>query len=110
MFFKDIFAKPHLTIQDQPVKVVRFNGIRRIIYGPLLYQLDMDYTQPLRILEKDIESALLSWSVLNNKKFDFFGENKVCVYSGSHHLDIIEWNKGSLNLLKVEDHQVFEKT
>lgn len=109
MFLKGLFFKPHSTIQEQPIKVVRLKGVRRMIYGPLLYQLDMDYTQPLHILEKDIESALQAWCVLNNKKFDFLGENKVCVYRGSHHLDIIKLNKGSLNLLKVEDHLVSDK-
>lgn len=89
------------------IKIVNLaNGEKRIISGKLVEQLDLDYTQELSQLKKDIEFAL---SVLKRNQSLFenlltFSGKDVFVYQGGHHLDIVDNDKGSLGWLTVEDH------
>lgn len=88
------------------IKVLNLpNGDKRIISGKLLEQFDLDYTQEMSKLKRDIEFAL---SVLERNQsvlghlFTFANKN-VRVYQGGHHLDIVD-DGGSLGWLTVEDH------
>ena len=75
--------------------------IFRFLRRPLL---DLDYTQSLSALRKDIEFALPdlleSLSLIDN----LTTSGNIRVYEGSNHLDIIVDGKGSLNWLIVENH------
>lgn len=89
------------------IKVLNLpNGDKRIISGKLLDQFDLDYTQEMSKLKRDIEFAL---SVLERNQSSLenlftFANKNVRVYQGGHHLDIIDDGVGSLGWLTVEDH------
>lgn len=89
------------------IKVINLpNGDKRIVSGKLLEQLDLDYTQELGKLKRDIEfalSALERNQSLLEHLFSFANKN-VRVYQGGHHLDIVDDGVGSLGWLTVEDH------
>ena len=69
------------------IKVVNLSDKeKRIIYGELADQFDLDYSQELGKLKRDIEFAL---SVLEQLQPKLFVKKNVRVYEGGHHLDII---------------------
>ena len=87
------------------IKVVNLSAKeKRIIYGELADQFDLDYSQELGKLKRDIEFAL---SVLEQLQPKLFAKKNVRVYEGGHHLDIINDGVGSLNWLIIEDHPMF---
>ena len=86
------------------IKVVNLSDKeKRIIYGELADQFDLDYSQELGKLKRDIEFAL---SVLERSQPKLFAKKNVRVYEGGHHLDIIDDGVGSLNWLIIEDHPI----
>lgn len=80
------------------------NGKRRVIFGKLLNNLSLDYTQELDQLRDDIHLAL---EVLSGSSFwnslKFIGKD-VLVYKGDNHIDVVDNGKKSLGWLIVEDH------
>ena len=87
------------------IKVVNLSDKeKRIIYGELADKFDLDYSQELGKLKRDIEFAL---SVLEQLQPKLFVKKNVRVYEGGHHLDIINDGVGSLNWLIIEDHPMF---
>lgn len=81
------------------IKVLNLpNGDKRIISGNLLEQFDLDYTQALDKLKRDIQFAL---SVLSRKKS--IENQDFRVIQSEHHLDIVDENSQSLDWLTVED-------
>ncbi|MGL4588459.1 MAG: Arc family DNA-binding protein [Acinetobacter ursingii] len=80
------------------------NGKKRVVYGKLLNNLSLDYTQELDQLRDDIH---LSLEVLSGSSFwnslKFFNR-KVIVYKGDNHIDVVDNGEGSLGWLRVEDH------
>ena len=87
------------------IKVVNLSDKeKRIIYGELADQFDLDYSKELGKLKRDIEFAL---SVLEQLQPKLFAKKNVRVYEGGHHLDIINDGVGSLNWLIIEDHPMF---
>ena len=87
------------------IKVVNLSAKeKRIIYGELADQFDLDYSQELGKLKRDTEFAL---SVLEQLQPKLFAKKNVRVYEGGHHLDIINDGVGSLNWLIIEDHPMF---
>lgn len=95
------------------IKVVNLSDKeKRIIYGELADQFDLDYSQELGKLKRDIEFALSVLEQLQPKLFakkqpKLFAKKNVRVYEGGHHLDIINDGVGSLNWLIIEDHPMF---
>ncbi|MDP7849478.1 hypothetical protein [Acinetobacter baumannii] len=93
------------------IKIVNLKGVKRVIHGKLLDDLDIDYTQNLDSLKADIELALTTWIRMN--KLTLIGSLKtisvknVVVHQGSSHLDIVEDGVGSLNWLTVLDNRIF---
>lgn len=79
-------------------------GKRRVVFGKLLNNLSLDYTQDLSQLRDDIH---LSLEVLSNSSFwnslKFFNK-EVVVYQGDNHIDVVDNGEGSLGWLRVEDH------
>lgn len=94
------------------VKVVNLKGIKRVIYGEMLNDIDVDYTQSLSELKTDLEYAVpILVEILKGKEKFTFRHNRTIkncamVYQGNHHLDIVDHGIGSLNWLRVEDHEV----
>ena len=91
------------------VKVVHLkNGKRRVIFGKLLNNLSLDYTQELDQLRDDIHLAL---EVLSGSSFwnslRFLGKD-VLVFKGNNHIDVVDNGKKSLGWLTVEDHTTDE--
>ena len=87
------------------VKVIHLkNGKKRVIYGKLINNLSLDYTQELDQLRDDIH---LSLEVLSGSSFwnslKFLGKD-VLVYKGDNHIDVVDNGKKSLGWLIVEDH------
>ena len=80
------------------------NGKKRVVYGKLLNNLSLDYTQDLSQLRDDIH---LSLEVLSGSSFwnslKFFNK-EVVVYKGDNHIDVVDNGEGSLGWLRVEDH------
>ncbi|WP_119025618.1 Arc family DNA-binding protein [Acinetobacter soli] len=80
------------------------NGKKRVVYGKLLNNLSLDYTQELEQLRDDIH---LSLEVLSGSSFwnslKFFNKD-VLVYKGDNHIDVVDNGKKSLGWLIVEDH------
>lgn len=79
-------------------------GKRRVVFGKLLNNLSLDYTQELDQLRDDIHLAL---EVLSGSSFwnslRFLGKD-VLVYKGDNHIDVVDNGKKSLGWLVVEDH------
>ena len=86
------------------IKVIKIDNTRRLVKGKYADVLELDYTQSLSALRKDIEFALPdlleSLSLIDN----LTTSGNIRVYEGSNHLDIIVDGKGSLNWLIVENH------
>ncbi|RZG48047.1 Arc family DNA-binding protein [Acinetobacter wuhouensis] len=82
------------------------NGIKRVVFGKLLNNLSLDYTQELDQLRDDVHLAL---EVLSGSSFwnslKFLGKD-VLVYKGDNHIDVVDNGKKSLGWLIVEDHYV----
>lgn len=84
------------------IKVINLpSNEKRIIYGELADQFDLDYSQELGSLKRDIEFAL---PILERLQPKLFSKKNIRVYEGGHHLDIINDGVGSLNWLIIEDH------
>ena len=87
------------------VKVINLeNGIKRLVFGKLVNVLDLDYSQNLSALRKDIQ---LSLNVLAESSFRHklsFWTKEVYVHQGGNHIDVVNHSKGSLGWLIVEDH------
>ena len=95
--------------QDLDIRIIKLkDGKKRLVYGKLLKAFDLDYTQDLNSLKKDIQLSLerLYESSLF-RRLSFFNK-KVFVYQGNNHLDIVDDGIGSLNWLIVEDHRTDE--
>jgi hypothetical protein len=96
-------------IQEHRADVKIFNiakDKKRIVFGKLINSLDLDYTQNLTSLRRDIElslNALKQSSFL--KRLTFFNKD-VLVYQGGNHIDIVDNGKQSLGWLTIEDHYV----
>ncbi|WP_288364809.1 Arc family DNA-binding protein [uncultured Acinetobacter sp.] len=91
--------------QRSEVKIFHLkNGKKRVVYGKLLNNLSLDYTQELDQLRDDIH---LSLEVLSNSSFwnslKFFNKD-VLVFKGNNHIDVVDNGEGSLGWLRVEDH------
>lgn len=99
---KKYLHNKELENKDTKIKIVRLKGIRREVTGELLDLIDVDYTLPLMELKLDIEYAVIE-VVMRNKERSKLIENKVQVYDGSSHLDIIDVGVGSLKWLTVRD-------
>ncbi|ESK54880.1 hypothetical protein F990_02323 [Acinetobacter tjernbergiae DSM 14971 = CIP 107465] len=91
---------PHSEVKIFHLK----NGKKRVVYGKLLNNLSLDYTQDLSQLRDDIH---LSLEVLSGSSFwnslKFFNK-EVLVYKGDNHIDVVDNGEGSLGWLTVEDH------
>ena len=90
------------------IMVIPFDdGVRRVVYGDLVDEFDLDYTQSLEELEIDVELALeaLSKSESLLDKLRQLG-NDVVVVRGNSHIDIVDDGKGSMGWLTIEDHIV----
>lgn len=86
------------------IKVVKMPEVRRLIVGKYVDTLDLDYTQSLENLQKDIELALPSL-MANLSVFDNVADiGDVLVYRGGSHIDIVLDGKRSLDWLRIEDH------
>lgn len=84
------------------------DGKRRLIYGKFIKMLDVDYTQDLDGLKKDIELSLdaLRYSSFS-QRLAFFNKD-IVVHKGNNHIDIVDNGEGSLGWLRIEDHHVSE--
>lgn len=95
------------TTKNPDVRIIDLkNGKRRLVFGKFANSLDLDYTQSLTELKRDIElslNALRSSSF--SKKLAFFNKD-VYVHQGGHHIDVVDNGVGSLNWLRIEDHWV----
>ncbi len=88
------------------IKVIKASEDRiRIIKGPLLNDVDIDWSQPMEDIKQLLEFAISLYGndmqTLKNKRY-----SELRVYEGGNHIDIIDHGKGSLNLLFVEEHNV----
>lgn len=99
-------------MNQKPITVfLNERKVHRIIYGSLAYKLDLDYALPLPELKIQVEEALKQW-LADGKHFSFLQHIKLYfsdglhVYEGGHHIDVVALNKGSLNILHIEDHLV----
>jgi hypothetical protein len=87
------------------VKIISLsNGIKRLVFGKLLNVLDIDYTQELSDLRKDIQLSLNALAESSFRHKLSFWIKDVYVHQGGHHIDIVDNGKGSLGWLIVEDH------
>lgn len=103
---EDSFLKKDVSSPARSdVKIVHLaNGKKRVIYGKLINNFSLDYTQELDQLRDDIH---LSLEVLSGSSFwnslKFFNKD-VLVYKGDNHIDVVDNGKKSLGWLIVEDH------
>ncbi len=91
------------------IKVINLNGIKRVVTGKLVDQIDVDYTQDLRSLKSDLEFILETIIEINmSKPLAFLKKSpkNIVIYEGSNHLDIVEHNVGTLGWLLVQDHLI----
>lgn len=91
------------------VKVINLNGIKRVVHGELIDELDIDYTQDLDSLKDDLNLALEAWIEVNQSKalgFLKIAFKNIHIHQGSSHLDIVNNGVGSLNWLIVQDHVI----
>lgn len=91
---------PEVRIMDMK------NGYRRLIFGKYANTIELDYTQSLTQLKRDIELSLYALRDSSfSKKLAFFNK-EVYVHQGAHHIDVVDNGVGSLNWLRIEDHWV----
>lgn len=84
------------------IKVVKVPGGRRLIKGKYADILDIDYTQSMENIQKDIDLAMPSL-LENLSVFDNIVINgDILVYRGGNHIDIVLDGNSSLGWLKVE--------
>ncbi|MGQ1273677.1 hypothetical protein ACT43X_18835 (plasmid) [Acinetobacter baumannii] len=94
------------------IKVINLDGIKRVVTGDLLKEIDVDYTQSLSDLKADIEFILepiidiYQSRLVNRLPLTKKIKNEIFVYEGANHLDIVENGIGSLGLLFVQDNLV----
>ena len=91
------------------VKVINLNGIKRVVRGELIDELDVDYTQDLDNLKDDLNIALEAWIEINQSRtFGFLKTafKNIHILQGNGHLDIVDEGVDSLNWLLVQDHGV----
>ncbi|MPS92785.1 hypothetical protein [Comamonas sp.] len=91
------------------VKVINLSGIKRVVRGQLIDELDVDYTQNLNDLKTDLDIALEAWLEVNQTKMFGFIKTafkNIHIHQGSGHLDIVDDGVGSLNWLIVQDNPV----
>lgn len=98
-------VESRISPEDIDIKIIKLkNGMKRLVYGKLLNAFDLDFTQDLNELKKDIDMSL---EILKNSrlkyKFAFMTKN-IFAYKGGSHIDIVDDGVGSLNWLIVEDH------
>ncbi len=75
----------------------------RIVYGKMLNDLTLDWTvRDLNALKTQLDFALSYKDQLPSLKKSKYKNLKI--HEGANHLDIIDYNVGSLNLLTIEDH------
>lgn len=84
------------------IKVIKVPGGRRLVKGKYADILDLDYTQDLDQLQKDIELAMPA--LLDNlSMFDNLTvSGNIIVHLGGNHIDVALDGKGSLGWLMVE--------
>lgn len=103
---EDSFLRKESSVPARSdVKIVHLkNGKKRVIYGKLLNNLNLDYTQELDQLRDDIQLSLevLSGSSLWNS-LKFLGKD-VLVYRGDNHINVVDNGKKGLGWLTIEDH------
>lgn len=93
------------TYSQHDVRVINMrNGYKRLIYGKLINQIDVDYTQDLSQLKTDIELALETLRRTSLKHKISFLTKDVLVNQGGHHIDVVDNGKGSLDWIVIEDH------
>lgn len=80
------------------------DGTRRVVFGKFVNSLDLDYSQSLDALRRDIELALDALERSSFLKQLLFMNKKVHVHKGSYHIDVVDNGKKSLGWLKVEDY------
>jgi hypothetical protein len=77
----------------------------RVIHGALVNELTMDWSiKDLGELKKLIEFALGFKDQLPSLKKAKYKDLRI--HEGANHLDIVDHNVGTLNLLTIEDHFV----
>ncbi|WP_436658805.1 hypothetical protein [Acinetobacter sp. P1(2025)] len=89
------------------VKVINLDGVKRVIHGSLINDIDIDYTQDIHSMVRDVEFALQEIiEIHKTKPLSFFKKKpkNIRVYEGGHHFDIIEDGVGSVGWLTVSDH------
>lgn len=84
------------------------NNLKRVVYGKFMHSLDIDYTQDLSSLKKDIELALDALSRSSFWKSLQFINKDILVHQGGNHIDVVDNGNKSLNWLTIEDHYVGE--
>lgn len=94
------------------VKIINFEGVKRVIFGEMVNDIDIDYTKSLTALKSDLEYVIpiLAEHSKSKDKFAFMKrntiKNRVRVHQGTSHLDVVDDGVGSLNWLRIEDHKV----
>lgn len=97
------------------VKALNSNvaGYKRLAYGRLIDELDVDLTQDISKIKKNLEFALETWLEINQQDKEFakllkkVDQDNIAIHEGGRSLDIIESGVGSLGWFSVEDHQIF---
>lgn len=81
------------------------NGNKRYVFGKLVGAFDIDYTQNLTDLKKDVENCLdiLRKSKQLKHRLMFLNKN-IHIHQGANHIDVVESGVGTLNWVIVEDH------
>lgn len=94
-----------VTNHQADVRIIPLcDGKKRVIYGKLLNNLDLDYTQSLSDLKIDIEIALETLSRSSIWKALQFSTKDMIIIQGNNHLNIVENGKKGLRWLIIEDH------
>jgi len=77
----------------------------RIVRGKLVNELTLDWSiKDLGELKRHLDFALgFEEDLPSLKKAKY---KNLCIHEGANHIDIIDHNVGTLNLLSIEDHDV----
>lgn len=93
-----------LRKRQMKIKILNIPGGKRIVKGKYADMIDLDYSQSLEDLEKDL-TFVLPTLLENLSLFDqIAARGSYRVYRGSHHLDIVNDGVGSEEWLTIEDH------
>ncbi len=77
----------------------------RVIHGVLVNELTIDWSiKDLEELKKLIEFAIGFKDRLPSLKKAKYKDLRI--HEGANHLDIVDYNVGTLNLLTIEDHYI----